>query len=142
MARWGRNPGDLRERIELQRVTLVSDGQGGATETWSTYATVWAEVTPKEWGERAEASQTQAQATATHEVTIRAGTRVSGEDRLLWGVDVLQIVSAPVDMGQRGGYLTFEAMHVGDVGLEMLVAGQDDPIHARSGTAAFLARGS
>lgn len=35
--------GRLRNRIELQRKTTTRDASGEPIETWSTYATVWAE---------------------------------------------------------------------------------------------------
>lgn len=36
--------GALRERVTLQQATTATDTQGGRTQTWSTLATVWANV--------------------------------------------------------------------------------------------------
>ena len=39
--------GQLRTRARLQRRTVGQDAEGGGTETWRTYATVWCQITPR-----------------------------------------------------------------------------------------------
>ena len=39
--------GSLNKRATFQRFTSVSDGAGGVTETWSDFATVWAQFSPE-----------------------------------------------------------------------------------------------
>jgi SPP1 family predicted phage head-tail adaptor len=38
--------GQLRHRVQLQSATVVTDSQGGRSQTWATYATVWGAVDP------------------------------------------------------------------------------------------------
>lgn len=49
-------PGDLRDRFTIQQKTTVADSQGGRSTTWSTLATVWANVRALGAGERIQAA--------------------------------------------------------------------------------------
>lgn len=40
------NIGHLRHRITIQQYSTTSDGQGGFTRSWTTFATRWASIEP------------------------------------------------------------------------------------------------
>lgn len=68
--------------MELQSLSTTPDGQGGVVRSWSTYATVYAKVSPlrgrKLWAAR------QAQSELSHEVIIRWRSDVGTDDRVVW----------------------------------------------------------
>ena len=39
--------GQLNKRVQLQSATTTTDAVGGTSQTWSTFATVWAAVEPQ-----------------------------------------------------------------------------------------------
>lgn len=98
--------GDLDQRIELQRLTRTSDGGGGYTEQWTTYATVWANVRPMSGRERYQAQQTQA--SANYRIAIRYRADIDPADRIVWRGKVLNIRFI-ADAGPRDLYLTIDA---------------------------------
>lgn len=59
----------LRRRITLESRSVVEDGIGGQSTTWTTVATVWADIQPLSGREKqsAEAMQTS----VTHQIFIR-----------------------------------------------------------------------
>lgn len=100
------DPGEMTERVELQRKTRVRDGAGGSTGDFATYDTVWARVRPMRGRER-EAAQRQ-EARADYEVVVRNRTDVLDEDRILWNGRALNIRFIPI-AGSREQYLAIEA---------------------------------
>lgn len=79
----------MDKRIELQSVTRVSDSQGGYTETWATYATVWAEIKPVKGYEKFQAMQNATP--VTHNLVIRYRSGVTTAHRVLFGSRVFHI---------------------------------------------------
>lgn len=73
---------DLRHRVALQRPSDASDGQGGASRSWTTVATVWAQVTPGAGGERVIAQGVREQ--SPYDVRIRYRADVTAAWRILW----------------------------------------------------------
>lgn len=66
------NIGDMRKRVVIQHKTRTPDGGGGNTVTWSTLATVWANVEPIRPFRSAEYIKgDQLKLFALHKVTIR-----------------------------------------------------------------------
>lgn len=98
--------GKLRERVALQSATKTRDGVGGWTSTWSTYATVWAEVKAQDGRERENAQRVEALRTYT--VTIRRRTDLLAEHRISWRGRVLNIRAIP-DEGPHSAYLVLQA---------------------------------
>jgi len=41
------NPANFRHRIVIQSLSLTPNDTGGQVETWTTFTTVWASLTPK-----------------------------------------------------------------------------------------------
>jgi len=87
--------GDLRERVTLQTLSRARDDYGGAEETWTTTATVWANVATLGGSEQEEGTD-QVIAQLTHSITIRyrimdPTMRVVWRDKYL---NVLQVIDA------------------------------------------------
>ena len=100
------NAGQLDQRIELQRLTRTDDGYGGYVETWTTYASVWANVRPLSGRERYQAQQTQAN--ANYRITIRYRSDVLDADRIVWRGQALNI-RFRADGGPREQWLPIDA---------------------------------
>lgn len=98
--------GKMRERIQLQSVTLSRDGSGGATETWTTYATVWAEVRPMSGRERQNAERIEGM--ADYVFVIRKRDDVTEKHRILWEGRYFNI-RFPKQRDSHSAYLEIEA---------------------------------
>lgn len=98
--------GKLDERISLQRATLIADGQGGQSESWTEYAEVWASVRPMKGMER-QASQRE-EAISDYLVTVRYLDDILDSDRIVWRGRQLNI-RFKRDAGPRAQYLEIEA---------------------------------
>jgi len=81
--------GALRHRVVLQHAVRTADGGGGATETWSTVAELWAAVRPITGDERVAADALSGQ--LTHEVWVRHRAGVTPSMRFLIGSRILDI---------------------------------------------------
>lgn len=101
-------PGELDQRITIQRETLADDGYGGQTVTLSTVATVWAHVRPMN-GREAEHAQ-QLEATAMYLFVIRHLAGILPNDRIAWGGETYNI-RFPRYRSGRQLYLEIEAEH-------------------------------
>lgn len=104
--------GRLTERVVIQQRADVSDGQGGATTTWSTLATVWAAVLPRP--AVAESLQAGAvTATGGYDIEIRYRMDVTAKMRLLWtpylaaAAKTLEIADTPRPKDGRREFLVF-----------------------------------
>jgi SPP1 family predicted phage head-tail adaptor len=74
--------GDLDQRVKLYHRALRGDGSGGATNTPSLYATVWAKVDPVRGAENKQAQRQDA--VSNYIVTIRSRTDVVEGDTIVW----------------------------------------------------------
>ena len=86
------NPGQLKQRITLQRPGGSRDVLGERTTTWTDVATVWARIRPLSTREAAIAGQQQS--SASHAVDIRYSSLVSTIDatwRVKYGARILVI---------------------------------------------------
>lgn len=93
--------GRLRERVTIQQRTMASDGMGGQTETWSTLATVWAGVLPRQANREALViAANQLQARSGFDVRIRYRDDVSPSMRVSWRGNTLEVESVS-DPDQR-----------------------------------------
>lgn len=86
---------DLRDRVTIERVTLVDDGGGGVDETWVPVATVWARVQALRGDERLEADAISG--ALTHEIHLRWREDIAPDMRLRQGAAIydLKVVMDP-----------------------------------------------
>jgi len=75
--------GIFDRRIELQNMTLVPDEYGTATETWQTYATVWACLYPVSPNRFAESNRAVTE--TFYDVYIRYRRGVAAGNRAVHG---------------------------------------------------------
>jgi SPP1 family predicted phage head-tail adaptor len=98
--------GDLDQRITLRHASLAADGHGGAVNTPTAYATVWASVKPMSGRERDKAESTEA--TSNYVVTVRMRDDVVEGDTIVWRGRILNVRFVR-DKGPRGPWLEIEA---------------------------------
>jgi SPP1 family predicted phage head-tail adaptor len=100
-------PGELDQRIELQKETRTPDGQGGFTKIWQTQTEVWAHVRPLRGSERQHSDRKQAE--GGYLVVIRYRSDVNESWRVNWldAGKVMDITFAQ-DGGRRSAYLPLE----------------------------------
>lgn len=84
-------PGELRERVTVQRPTSSTDSLGETTLAWSTLTTVWASVNGVSSTEALADGQQEAR--VTHRVRLRHIDGLKHTDRFVWRSRILQIVS-------------------------------------------------
>lgn len=100
--------GTLRERVELVWFQPTDGGEWGQPHgTWTTWATVWANVTATGGGEIVKDDAPQASTTYT--VRMRYRDDVTAEDRLVRRGKTLEIVSV-IDPDGRRRELLIQAM--------------------------------
>lgn len=83
------SPAKLRHRIEFQTLSLVPNDTGGQAETWSTFQTVWASVTPKIVKEVSLAQRLEPR--IDHEIICRYIVGVTSTMRILFGARIFEI---------------------------------------------------
>ncbi len=81
--------GELRNLISLQSYAETRSASGHATQTWSTYVSVWSRFRTLSGNERIAAQQ--ASTVLTHEITIRHGVDVQPGHRIVWGTRTFDI---------------------------------------------------
>ena len=81
--------GVLRERIQIQQESNVSDGQGGSALSWTEVDTVWARVSPIRGAERLQGMQVQDE--TVRRITIRYRTDITPKMRVVWGSRIMNI---------------------------------------------------
>jgi len=101
--------GKLRHSIELQSFTSTFDSYNQETKTWSTIATVFAEVRPVSARESAIAEQLRAE--ATHFVSLRGGVELTAANRVLFRGRILNITSV-LDVLERGRELNLLCVEI------------------------------
>lgn len=84
--------------MALQSSTPTRNGFGEAVDVWSTYATVWAEITPMSGREYVLAKQRDADLTTR--IRIRHRSDVLARHRVLFGARVFDI-DAVLNVGER-----------------------------------------
>lgn len=74
--------GPLRHQIVIEQTTETRDTSGGVIDTWSTFATVWASVSPLIGREYMAAKQVSAD--VTHKIRMRYLSGVTPKMRVSW----------------------------------------------------------
>ena len=98
------SPGQLDQRVWIDaRVETRAADTGEVSVSWSPVVEVWARVEPLTVREFLGAQA--AQSVATHRVTIRNRTGITGQHRFRWRGEPMNIVG-PLDAGARWPYLS------------------------------------
>lgn len=92
--------GSLDRRVVIQTVSETQDSMGAPTQTWSTFAEVWANRRDTRGSERIRAQSETAMADAVFRIRWLDG--VTAKMRLVEGSDTWDIV-AIAEMGRREG---------------------------------------
>jgi SPP1 family predicted phage head-tail adaptor len=87
--------GQLRHRIEIQRPIVTRDAYGAEIKAWSALVSLWAHVQTLNGSERI--LQTQADATLTHQITIRYYPGLTPVMRVRWNGRLFEIHSLVPD---------------------------------------------
>ena len=80
---------NLRQRISIEQLARTPDGQGGFTESWSEFASVWAAIEPASASERYFAQRIESN--ISHKITIRWLDNVKSEMRIIFEGRIFQI---------------------------------------------------
>ena len=80
--------GKLNKRVELQSKTVTRDAMGGESITWTTQATVWAEVAALSGRALIAAQQAQSEVSARIIVRKAASAGIADDWRVKHGADV------------------------------------------------------
>ncbi len=91
--------GELNRRVVLEQVARAADGAGGATETWSTVATLFAAVRALSGGEGFVYDRTTGR--ATHEIIIRHRSGAAPAMRFRLGTRIFEILAVLDGEGRR-----------------------------------------
>jgi SPP1 family predicted phage head-tail adaptor len=103
------NPGLLRHRLVLEAPVESADGAGGVVRSYSTVATLWAEVTPVSTTRALEAERLGAR--ITHRIGIRFSDDITTKHRFRDGERIFRIASLR-DRDGRKRFLTIEAEEI------------------------------
>lgn len=99
-------PGELDQKVVIQRETLAADGIGGSTVSVSTIATVWAKVISNSGREREFGDRLNAE--AGYKFVIRWRSDVLDSDRIVYGGNSYNIRNIAKE-GGRKLYLEIDA---------------------------------
>jgi len=83
--------GKLNKRVIIEQVARATDAIGGSTETFTTFATVWAQIKPLTGNERFFSQRVEPN--VTHMLKIRHRTGVTTEMRIKFGTRIFEIQS-------------------------------------------------
>jgi SPP1 family predicted phage head-tail adaptor len=83
------DPGQLKTRLVVQQPVEVADGQGGVLRTWTTFATVWAQVVPV--GASASVEADAAGATQRYRIILRSQLSLTTQHRFVEGARIYRI---------------------------------------------------
>lgn len=100
-------PGELDERVDLQKETHTDDGMGGQTSSWVKQATVWAHVRAKTGRERLQSDMVEASGDYLVVIRNRSDFDITASWRIIWRGKALN-VRFPQDSGPRDLYLVLD----------------------------------
>jgi SPP1 family predicted phage head-tail adaptor len=95
--------GNLDQRAALQANTLTPDGGGGYTESWQTFATVWAKLAPIGASDSLHADKLESR--ARHRITLRRRSDLAPGQRAVIGSRRFKL-HAVLDEGPRAALIT------------------------------------
>ena len=83
--------GLLRHKLELHSASSAQNAFGESIETWSSYDTVWGQISPMQGEELFHAQQINA--AVTHKILIRYNSNVTVEHRVVFDSRTFEINS-------------------------------------------------
>lgn len=83
------DPGILKTRLVVQQPVETPDDQGGVVRTWTTFATVWAQVTPLAARESVDADA--GGATQRYRIVLRSNLSLTLDHRFSDGARIYSI---------------------------------------------------
>ncbi len=85
------DPGQLKTRLVIQQPVETPDDQGGVVRAWTTFATVWAQVTPL--GARRDVQAEADGATQNYRIVLRSNLSLTLQLRFSDGARIYRIVA-------------------------------------------------
>lgn len=85
------DPGQLKTRLVIQQPVETPDDQGGVVRTWTTFATVWAQVKPLAARRDVEADADGA--TQSYRIVLRSHLSLTLQHRFSDGTRIFRIVA-------------------------------------------------
>lgn len=85
------DPGQLKTRLVVQQPVETPDDQGGVVRAWTTFATVWAQVTPLAARRDIEADADGA--TQNYRIVLRSHLSLTLQHRFSDGARIYRIVA-------------------------------------------------
>lgn len=85
------DPGQLKTRLVIQQPVETPDDQGGVVRTWTTFATVWAQVTPLGSGRDIQADADGA--TQGYRIVLRSNLSLTLQHRFSDGTRIYRIAA-------------------------------------------------
>lgn len=116
----------LKKRVTIQTLSVLSDGQGGWSESWVDGDTVWASIEPLKGYERFQAMQMQTP--VTHKLGMRYRSDVNTGIRLKYG-DRIFSVEEVLNVNEDSRFLEIKAVErvvtaaEADIGAILLATG-------------------
>jgi head-tail adaptor len=92
--------GKLDQRVRIDQKAVARNSIGEETETWSTFATVWAQWIPVRVSERVAGSQLQAETEGRLRMRWLPG--LTSEMRLVWRGENYDLAGPPLPVEGRG----------------------------------------
>ena len=102
------NVGRMRYRIEIENFVSTTDADGFVLETWNSFTTVWADITPVSGKEYLNSAQTLSEVTS--KIYIRYISSIKTTMRIMFGDRIFNIQSILPD--ERNGMITIMAKEV------------------------------
>jgi len=86
--------GLLDQRITIEQKAIFRNNIGEETESWSTFATVWAQYRPVRVSERLAGAQLQAEFDTVFRIRFRSG--IDPEMRVVWRGQRFELAGQPL----------------------------------------------
>ena len=96
-------PGKLDRRITIERPVPHGSFTGAGREKWEPVATVWAEVQDKLPSRGEDMANGFNVASRPARVRMRYRSDITADMRIVLGDRIMQIISAPAELGRRDG---------------------------------------
>jgi len=93
------DPGQLKTRLVVQQPAETPDDQGGVVRTWTTFATVWAQVTPLD--ARRDVAADADGVTQSYRIVLRSHLSLTLQHRFSDGARIYRIVAIREREGRR-----------------------------------------